>query len=359
MCQPDASKKTVINRKCVLTQRPGESFDATTDCELRNETIAMDDLQDNEVLVRVDAIGIDAFIRVMLDESEEHGEKNRVHGGIELGDVIPANAIGTVVQSSSKKFPIGKSVTGLFGAQTHARVKADGLMSMMKIPRVPEHKFLNLFSVSGLTAYVGVNRVVKAPGKGETAVISAAAGATGSIAAQLAQRNGARVIGIAGGAHKSQFLVEDLGLDGAIDYKHPTKSLKEQFEEQCPDGIDFFYDNVGGDCLNEALGHLAKHGRVVLCGAVSQYGKKEKQGPSNYIRLAEQSGTMAGFVVLHYPMGMLLAFLNLVWLFFRNKIRSFEQVHEGIDEFPNALQKLYEGGNIGKPVVNLTTGTKE
>jgi NADPH-dependent curcumin reductase CurA len=148
-------------------------------------------------------------------------------------------------------------------------------------------------------------------------------------------------------------MVEELGLDAAIDYKHPTASLKEQFEEHCPDGIDFFYDNVGGEILNEVLLHLNKHGRVVICGAISQYGKKQKQGPSNYIRISEQSGTMAGFVVLHYPFGMLLAFLNLVWLYFRGHVRSFEQVYEGIDEFPHVLQKLYEGGNIGKPIINL------
>jgi NADPH-dependent curcumin reductase CurA len=347
-------KQTYVNQKWVLSRRPKGHFDASKDCELKEEIIDPDELQDDEVLIQVTAIGVDAFIRVMLDEVEEsHGGANRVHGGISLGDVIPANAIGRVVKSGSKsKLPVGKLVTGLFGGQLYA--KAKNPMSVLKIPRVPDHAFLSLFSVSGLTAYVGLNRVVKAPRKGETVVVTAAAGATGSIAAQLAKVRGSRVVGVAGGPEKKAFLLNEMGLDGAIDYKDKTKSLREQFDEQCPDGIDFLYDNVGGDCLNEALHHIAKHGRVVICGAISQYGQAQQQGPSNYIRLAEQSATMSGFVVLHYPISMLTGFLHLLWFFFRGKVRSIEQVHDGgIKDFPKALEGLFQGGNIGKPIIQL------
>jgi NADPH-dependent curcumin reductase len=245
------------------------------------------------------------------------------------------------------------------------------------LPGVPLHKSLSLFGLSGLTAHVGLHRVVRAPRRGETVVVTAAAGATGSIVAQLAKRRGARVIGVAGGPAKCQWLVEELGLDGAIDYKQSqegSKSLREQFATHCPNGIDVLYDNVGGECLNEALLHLAKFGRVVICGAISQYNhninndstttttttnKKQEfngggsGGPSNYIRLAEQSATMAGFVVLEYPLGMLLAIFDLAWLYFWGRIKSYEQVYDGIDHFPKAVQELFEGGNVGKPIVAL------
>ena len=273
MCKPETETtiksdkhQVFVNQKWVLSRRPVGNFDASKDCELKEEIIDLnnpdEELDEDEVLIQVTAIGIDAFIRVMLNEVEEsHGGKNRVHGGISLGDVIPANAIGRVVKSGSKiNLPPGKLVTGLFGGQTYA--KAKNPMSVLPIPRVPDHKFLSLFSVSGLTAYVGVNSVVKAPRKGETVVVTAAAGATGSIAAQLAKVRGSRVVGVAGGPEKCLFLTNEMGLDGAIDYKDKTKSLRQQFEEQCPDGIDFLYDNVGGDCLDEALhrglGHAAE-----------------------------------------------------------------------------------------------------
>lgn len=244
-------------------------------------------------------------------------------------------------------------------------------MSVLALPGVPLHKSLSLFGLSGLTAHVGLHRVVRAPRRGETVVVTAAAGATGSIVAQLAKRRGARVIGVAGSPAKCQWLVEELGLDGAIDYKpqEGQKSLREQFAAHCPHGIDVLYDNVGGECLNEALLHLAKFGRVVICGAISQYNhninndkttttnKKQEPngggGPSNYIRLAEQSATMAGFVVLEYPLGMLLAIFDLAWLYFWGRIKSYEQVYDGIDHFPKAVQALFEGGNVGKPIVAI------
>lgn len=350
-----SSSKVFVNEKWVLNRRPQGHFSSEKDCRLEKEEIREDGLGDDEILVKISYIGIDAFIRTMLTETK-NGENNRVHGGIQLGDVIPASAIGKVVASGKnkqKQYPQGKMVTGLMGGQTFCRTKGDDLMSAMKLPGVPQQKMLSLFSISGITAFVGVTSVLKAPRKGETVVVTAAAGSTGSIAAQLAKLRGSRVIGVAGGPEKCRFLTQDLGLDGAIDYKDKTKLLKEQFDEQCPNGVDFMYDNVGGECLDQALDHLARNGRVVLCGAISQYGKDEPVGPSNYIRLAEQSATMAGFVVLHYPFSMIRGFFTLFWLFLRGKISSQEQVHMGIEHFPNALEGLFHGGNVGKPVIQL------
>jgi NADPH-dependent curcumin reductase CurA len=369
---PPPEEGVFRNQKWVLTRRPQGHFQADTDCQLLNERIDLSTqpLVDDEVLIRVTSIGIDAFIRVMLNDVEDaHGGKNRVHGGVNLGDVIPANAIGRVVQSGPQStFVPGTMVTGLFGGQMYLKTRTKTTknstsnspplpMRVLSIPRVPEHKFLSLFSISGITAYVGIHSVMRhPPRKGETVVVTAAAGGTGSIAAQLAKLKGSRVIGVTGGWDKCRFLTEDLGLDGAINYKDQSQeSLRQQFEQHCPNGIDFLYDNVGGECLNEALHHIAKHGRAVVCGAIAGYNDSQHQGPSNYIRLAEQSATMSGFVVLHYPFSMLMGFVSLVWLYFRGKVDSYEQLyHEGgIHDFPKALQNLFHGRNIGKPIIQL------
>jgi NADPH-dependent curcumin reductase len=363
------SGSTIINRKCVLIKAPAdnEPFSAAQHSEIQTETIHVDQLAPNHVVVQIHAVTIDAFIRVMLHPADHvnGGGANKVHGAIEVGQVIPAVAIGTVVQSQSQKFPVGRTVSGLLGGQTYATVPDAALMSVLTIPGVSRYKSLNLLGLSGITAHVGLHRVLTPPRRGETVVVTAAAGATGSIAVQLAKSRGARVIGVAGGPTKCQMLLTELGVDGAIDYKDTKRSLHDQFVEHCPNGIDFLFDNVGGECLNEALAHLAKRGRVVICGAISQYNsnnnnnKELKQqpgggaGPSNYIRLAEQSATMAGFVVLDYPLGMVMAITHLAWLYFSNQIKSFEQVYHGIDQFPKALQALFEGGNIGKPIVAL------
>lgn len=215
---------------------------------------------------------------------------------------------------------------------------------------------------TGLTAYTGVFYVTRRPRKGETVVVSGAAGAVGSVAAQLAKATGARVIVVAGGPKKCQYLAEELKLDGAVDYKNSEKSLEEQITATCPDGIDFIYDNVGGSILDQLLAKINPNGRVVICGAVSQYSgnlnKGKVEGPSNYLKLAEKGAEMKGFNVMQYMMKvpLAMALCGMFYYHIRGKVRMTEHIEVGIQSFPHALAKMFSGGSnghIGKMLVKV------
>jgi NADPH-dependent curcumin reductase CurA len=187
--------------------------------------------------------------------------------------------------------------------------------------------------------------------------VTGAAGAVGSIAAQLAKSTGARVVGIAGGKPKQAFLLDNLKLDGAVDYKDAERNLAHQLDECCPDGIDFVYDNVGGETLDALLERINPNGRVVICGAISQYSgnlnKGKVQGPSNYLKLAERGAEMKGFNVMQHMYKIPLMLFGMFWLYMRGKVHMTEHIENGIESFPLALQKLFTGGHIGKMLVNV------
>lgn len=383
------------NQRWVLEARPAGM--------LRLEDLRLDEqpigtLEDGHVRVAVGTLSVDAFIRTMLDEEA-------YHGAIEMGAVVPAIGVGTVVESTVKKFKVGQRVAGLFGAQQFASVPAAQCMPAPKLPGMSEHAGLGALSVTtGLTAWVGVRAVARKPRRGETVVVSAAAGAVGSIAAQLAKLRGARVIGIAGGAAKAAFLTDTLKLDGAIDYKDPERTVAAQLDALCPDGVDFFFDNVGGEVLDAVLARLRPKARVVVCGAVSQYNgglnKGGVRGPAEYLKLAERGATMVGYNVMQYiwkfpravtpaanrsrrpprwrvhgPRGALAIctsphphparrpresppipaaqISHLWWLLLRGKLVMHEQLEEGIGAFAPALVKMFNGGHVGKLLVNV------
>ena len=167
------------------------------------------------------------------------------------------------------------------------------------------------------------------------------------------------VIGIAGGPRKNQYLLEELQLDGSIDYKESSKSVAEQLEETCPNGIDFIYDNVGGQILDDLMLKINPNARVVICGAISQYsGKLNKglvQGPSNYLKLAERGATMKGFNVMQYMYKIIFAIFGMYWLHLRGKVNMNEHIEEGIESFPKALNHLFTGGSIGKCLVSVNS----
>jgi NADPH-dependent curcumin reductase CurA len=362
------NSNTLVNRKWILTNRPVGLFDAKEHAELVEDIVNLDDIPENHVVIEMEALSVDAFIRVMLDpttaEPDEDGKEQKtkaIHGNIPIGGTIPALAIGIVRKCPSGKFAEGTRVNGLLGAQTVGVLPEDGLVPVMSIPYVKPSSSLNWLGLTGLTAYVGIHYVLDAPKKGETVLVSAAAGATGNIAAQLAKATGARVIGIAGGPDKQKFLMETLKLDGAVDYKHPEKSVEQQLDELCPDGIDFFFDNVGGSLLDMVLERINLHSRVVICGAISQYSDVNHgkvQGPSKYLRLAERSSKMAGFVVLHYASKFPWIVAQLLWYFWRGQLNVHEQIEDGIETFGPALQKLFTGGNTGRLIVDISGALK-
>lgn len=357
--------KTFTNQKWILTKRPKDKFDADRDVELKTEELESesflndgekddDDDDDDAVLVQVEALSVDAFIRTMMDASA-------YHGSMDLQNTLPALGYGTVVLSRSKKFKIGQPVLGMLGAQTFAKVPAQQLTRKVNLPFLPSTASLGLMGLTtGLTAYTGMFFVPsKAPRKGDTVVVTASAGAVGSVAAQLAKTTGAKVVGIAG--NKNDYLLNDLKLDGAINYKDDTSSLEEQLDEACPDGVDFVFDNVGGDTLDALLERIRPGGRVVICGAVSQYdsgsvNKVDGQkvlGPSNYLKLAERGAEMRGFNVMQHMHKLPIAVFFLFWYYVRGKVRMTEHIHKGIESFPTALASLFNGGNTGKTLVKI------
>jgi len=340
------------NHRWVLENRPVGVF-KESDVSLVKDKINLDltPLQEDEVLVEVEMLAVGAFIRTMLDEKA-------YHGSIDIGDTLPALGYGKVIASGSSKYKKGVRVGGFVGAQTVA--KCNTAMIARVLPGIKPSMSLGLLSLTtGITAYVGVYKVAQPPKKGETVVVSAASGAVGSVAAQLAKSTGARVVGIAGGKKKCKFLMENLKLDATIDYKDTEKSVVEQLEETCPDGIDFFFDNVGGELLDHVLRKINPKSRVVICGAISQYSGNLNQGlgkiygPTSYLKLAEKGASMTGFAVLQYMSSIPMALFWLIWYSYRGKIHMPEQVAPGILSFPSALRNLFTGGHVGKMLVDL------
>ena len=344
---------TVTNSKWVLKARPQGVFDPSNDVELTTEKIPTSSLEDDEILVETTMLSGDAFIRTMMDEEA-------YHGALSINDTIPAIGYGKVIAAGPKAgHKVGTVVSGMMGAQTYAKIKSGGAFRHITFPFMTPTASLGLMGLTtGLTAYTGVFYVTRRPKRGETVVVTGAAGAVGSVAAQLAKATGARVIGVAGGPKKCQYLTDELKLDGAIDYKDSERSLEKQINVSCPDGIDFLYDNVGGTILDQLLAKINPGGRVVICGAISQYSgrlnKGKVEGPSNYLKLAERGAEMKGFNVMQYMMKVPLALCGMFYYHIRGKVRMTEHIEEGIQSFPHALAKMFSGGHIGKMLVKIT-----
>ena len=247
---------------------------------------------------------------------------------VDIGITLPAFGIGTIVASGvNATFTPGTVVMGMFGATNYAVMTPGEMGPFPTLPIVPPELGLGLLSLTtGITAHVGIYNVLGSPKKGQTVVISAAAGAVGTVATQLAKRTGAKVIGVAGGPKKRAFLEDDLGVL-AVDYK--AGDVKGQLDKLAPDGIDFFFDGAGGDILDEVLARINYNSRIVICGAASQYSGNlnvgSVQGPSNYLKLAEKDSTMKGFVVLNYMWRIPFAMIDLIYLWSTSKIALRER----------------------------------
>jgi hypothetical protein len=268
---------------------------------------------------------------------------------VEIGEVMRGQGAGVVIASNKAKFPVGTAVTGHVGWQRY--MVTDGKsMPVRALPQgVSLSNGLNVLGITGLTAYFGMLEIGK-PGKGDTVLVSGAAGATGSVAGQLARLRGARVIGIAGGPEKCAWLVSELGFDGAIDYKHEDSAAR--IAQLCPDGLDVYFDNVGGDILDAALANLADRARVVLCGGISRYNQTGPiPGPANYFNLVYRRARMEGFIVIDYAARFGEASQALSQLLASGQLRSKETIAEGFEALPHALIGLFRGSNIGKQLV--------
>jgi len=327
---------THVTTRIVLVERPTSTPE---EHHFRVESEPVAELADGQARVKPIALSIDAFIRTALNEGS-------FHRSVPIGGLVSALGVGLVEESRSESIATGDHVFGPLGAQTVAVVPGAALMPI-QTNDFPAATFLGALGMStGVTAYCGM-AMIGEPQPGQTVVVSAAAGAVGSIAAQVAKLAGANVIGIAGGPHKQAFLLDDLGLAGAIDYKN--EDVAERLSELAPDGVNVFFDNVGNPILDLVLDHIAERSRVVICGAVAQYGNMQNiAGPSLYLRLAERHSRMEGFTVMHFADRWDEATKQLSSWLRNGDLIMRETVVDGIEQFPEAIAMLFNGGHVGK-----------
>ena len=330
----------LTNQQFRLANRPTGLPDRDT-WELTEEPVA--EPAEGEVAVEVRYASLDPAMRTWLNEGESYVPP------VGVGEVMRALGAGRVIASRDERFAEGDHVTGPFGMQRYAVLPAEGVVKVA-VERAPLPSYLNVLGIPGLTAYFGLLEIGR-PRQGETVVVSAAAGAVGSLAGQIAKIKGCRAIGVAGGPEKCQFVTEQFGFDAAVDYK--GGDLSAQLRAHCPDGIDVYFDNVGGEILEAALRNLARGARIVICGAVSQYNEGAIRGPRNYMALLIRRARMEGFVVFDYAARYPEAMREITAWMAGGKLTSREHVVEGFETFPDALLMLYDGRNTGKLVLEV------
>jgi NADPH-dependent curcumin reductase CurA len=330
-----------INHKFTLASRP-VGMPKRTDWNYEQETVR--ELHEGELLIRVLLISLDPAMRGWMNQSRSYTPP------VGIGEVMRALALGQVVASRNPNFAVGKHVSGTFGVQEYFISEGKGLIEVD--PRVaPLPTFLNVLGMTGMTAYFGLLETGQ-PQPGDTVVVSGAAGAVGTVVGQIAKIKGCRAVGIAGGADKCRYLVTALGFDAAIDYK--SEVVTEALRKACPQGINIYFDNVGGDILEAALANLARGARVVICGAISQYcNTGPVQGPRNYLSLLVNRATMKGMLVFDYADRYAQAGREMAGWMAAGKLKSREDIVEGLETFPDTFLKLFKGENLGKLILKV------
>ena len=330
-----------VNRQVRLAARP-VGLPKKEDWAFTEEPVP--EAGQDEMLIKVLYISLDPAMRGWMNEGRSYIPP------VGIGDVMRAQAIGRVIKSHLPAFGEGDHVLGAFGAQEYAI--SDGAMVFKVEPALaPLPVFMSTLGMTGLTAYFGLLDIGK-PKAGETVVVSGAGGAVGQVVGQIAKIKGCRVVGIAGGPEKCKFLIGELGFDAAIDYKN--ENVAKALKEHCPDRINVYFDNVGGDILETVLTRLARHARVVICGSISQYNNTgPAKGPSNYMMLLVDRARMEGFLVFDYADRYMEAIMEMAGWMAEGKLKSKEQIEEGLENFPATLNKLFKGENLGKLILKV------
>ena len=301
-------------------------------------------LQDGEVMVRNLFMSVDPYMRGRMNEGKSYVP------AFALGKTLDGGAVGEVIVSRANEFKPGDAVSSNLGWREYAIAKPKDLLSLNRVVH-PLSLYLGALGMTGMTAWAGLNLVdVK---EGDIVFISGAAGAVGNVAGQLAKLRGCRVIGSAGSEEKVKFLLEDCKFDAAFNYKDGP--ILQLLEQAAPDGIDVYFDNVGGDTLVAALSALRVHGRIIACGSISGYNEeKPRPGPSNLFNVTTKRLTMKGLIVSDW-MGQYEEFAKEVGGYFQaGKLKNNETIVRGIDNAVDAFLGLFEGKNVGKMVVKLT-----
>ena len=332
------------NRQWLLAARPKGLI---KESDFRWNETTVPPLADGQVLVRNLAFSFDPTQRGWMSF-------DTYMPAIPLGQTMKAGTVGQVVESKRPGLVKGDLVQGLFGWEDYTVSGGEGLMGLQKLAAGTDPLLaLSLLGTTGLTAYFGTLAVglVKA---GETFLVSGAAGATGSVAGMIAKIKGCRVVGIAGGREKCDWLIKEAGFDAAIDYKN--EKVGEGLKRHCPKGIDVYFDNVGGEILDLALARLADRARVVLCGAISQYNEAQGVfggGPKNYFNLIFHRARMEGFLVFHYAERYPEAVADLAKWYAEGKIKNQLDLQHGLENAPSTIIRLFTGANFGKQLLKL------
>jgi NADPH-dependent curcumin reductase len=333
-----------INRQVRLAARPS-GLPRRDDFEFTSEAVPAPGA--GEFVVAVSHLSMDPAMRGWMNAGRSYVPP------VEIGAVMRAGGIGRVTASEHPGFAVGDKVSGTFGVQEYALSDGRGVLTLDTSLAAPT-AYLGVLGMTGLTAYFALLDVGR-PKEGDTVVVSGAAGAVGSVAGQIAKIKGCRVIGIAGGPEKCRVVIEEFGFDAAIDYRMP--GLRKTLRELAPGGVDVYFDNVGGDILDDVLTCLARHARVIICGAISQYNENERRGPANYQMLVVARASMTGMLVFDYADRYPEAMTELAGWYRAGRLVAHETVVQGsVEDFPETLLMLFEGTNTGKLILALDGG---
>ena len=335
------------NHQVRLARRP-TGTPAAGDWSFTTEAVAQP--SDGGVLVKTLSLSLDPAMRGWMNEGKSY------IAPVGIGEVMRAGGIGKVIASKNASFAVGDLVSAGLGVQDYALVEA-GQEQRFGLHRIDTRlgsptQWLNVLGMPGMTAYFGLMDVGQ-PKAGETLVVSGAAGAVGQTVGQLAKLKGCRVVGIAGGPTKCAWVVNELGFDACIDYK--AGNVKAGLKEHCPKGVDIYFDNVGGEILDDVLARIGRGARIIICGAISQYNNTTPvQGPKNYLSLLVNRARMEGIVVFDYAHRFPVAVAEMAGYLKDGRMKSREDVMAGgIPVFPQALAKLFTGENFGKLVLQV------
>ncbi len=330
-----------MNKQWILAERPVGTPDAST---WRLETNPIPEIKEGEFLIKQHYISLDPAMRGWMNDMKSYIPP------VQIGEVMRAGTVGEVIATKHDGYAVGDHVTGWGGVQQYTAT--DGARYHKVDPNIaPLPMYIGTLGMPGMTAYFGIIQEGKIK-EGDVVLVSGGAGAVGSIVGQIAKIKGCKVVGIAGGEKKCKYMTEELGFDGAIDYKN--ENVYKGIKRECPDGIDVYFDNVGGDILDYALANLRFRARVVICGAISQYNNRENVvGPKNYLSLLVNRASMQGMVVLDYAKDYQKAAMEMGMWIAQGKMKSREDIYEGIENFPETFHRLFNGKKMGKLVLKV------
>lgn len=323
--------------------KPAKGLPARETWQFTHDPIA--EPEAGEISVKMHYLSVDPAMKGWISDKKSYIEP------VKLGEVMRGFGVAEVIKSNSDYYAVGDFCTGFTGIQTHATMNSR-LLRKIDSTLAPLSQFMSGLGMPGFTAYFGLLDIGK-PQAGETVVVSSAAGAVGHVVCQIAKIKGCRVVGIAGGPEKCRYLKDNLGLDAVIDYK--SQSIVDALKNATPNGIDVYFDGVGGETLDAVLMQMNRLARIVLCGAVSQYADLDTQiqGPTNYFQLITQSCIMQGFTMRDYMHRIAEAFVDLAQWQRDEKIQFREHILDGIEQFPDAVEMLFRGENKGKLMLRL------